>query len=176
MDLTNIVIITDRLRIIPTSEKYANDIFMECTPEIARFLSFDPTGIIEDTIKYIRSSQEKIKSREEMPVVILDKISNEFIGCGGIHEIKTKKPELGLWIKKSAHRKGYGKETISAFINWIKANLEFEYISYPVAKENIPSRKLIESLGGIVKGERIFTSPTGKVLDEVEYRIFLNLY
>lgn len=172
MDLTNTVIITSRLKIIPTSEKYANDISRECTPEVARFLSFNPSGKIEDTIKYIQLSEQKIKSGEEMPVVILNKLSGEFIGCSGVHEIKTMKPELGLWIKKSNQRKGYGKETISALIEWVRINLEFEYISYPVAKENIPSRKLIESLGGIVKTERIFTSPTGKMLDEVVYRIF----
>ncbi len=169
MNLSNVVIITKRLRIVPTTEKYAKDIFQECTAEVVKYLSFDPSGKIEDTIKYIRLSQPKIKNGEEMPITVVDKTTEEFIGCGGLHKIKTDKPELGIWIKKSAQRRGYGKETIKALIKWAENNLSYKYLTYPVEKTNIPSRKLIESLGGILKAKRKYTSPTGKELDEVEY-------
>ncbi len=112
-----------------------------------------------------------MKSNEEMPVVIINTTTKEFIGCAGVHKIPSGKPELGIWLKQSAHRKGYGKEVIQGLISWVKDNLEVEYIIYPVAKANTPSRKLIESLGGVVIEEKRATFPSGKILDEVIYRI-----
>jgi [ribosomal protein S5]-alanine N-acetyltransferase len=172
MNLTDLVITTNRLKIIPISEKYLHDMFKECTREVAKYLSFDPSGKIEYMVKYIQLSQIKMQNGEEIPVHITNKITGEFIGCSGVHKINTDNPELGIWIKKSAQRKGFGKETIGALIDWAQKHLQFTYLVYPVAKENIPSRKLIESLGGIQKAEKIFTSPTGKVLDEVEYWVY----
>lgn len=171
MNLSNVSILTKRLKIIPTNELYAQKIFDELTPTVATYLSFDPSGKIEDTLIFIRTSQEKIIKGVDMPVVVLDKNTGEFIGCSGLHKLDTKKPELGIWIKQSAQKKGYGKEIIQGLIDWAEEHLDFEYLIYPVVKDNLPSRKLIESLGGVLSGSQIYTSPSGKVLDEVEYRI-----
>jgi RimJ/RimL family protein N-acetyltransferase len=172
MDLSSTVIITPRLKIIPVTEKYVQEIFTETTPEVTKYLSFDNSGNIEDIFKFIKTSQSKMKAGEGMSVAILDKSTGEFIGCGGIDNINTRKPTLGIWIKKSAQGKGFGKETIQAFIDWIEINIPYEYIFYPVVKNNIRSRKLIESFGGILQEERVVTSPSGKVLDEVVYALF----
>ena len=43
---------------------------------------------------------------------------------------------------------------------------------YPVDKKNISSRKIPESLGGIIETEYKTTNMAGKILDEVEYRIY----
>lgn len=171
-DLSSIVITTERLTILPTREEYAEAIFKELTPGVAKYLSFDPSGKMEDTIAYIRSSQAEIKNGKEMPVVILDRVTKHLIGGGGIHNLTSSKPKLGIWIKLSAQGNGYGREAVEAFMEWLKENIQYEYIVYPVAKVNGPSRKLIEGLGGIVGEEKIYTSPSGKILDEVEYRIY----
>ncbi len=172
MNLSTTTITTTRLTIAPVNEQYADDIFRELTPKIATYLSFDPTGKIEDIHTFITKAQINMKHDEEMPVVITLTATKEFIGCAGVHKIHTGKPELGIWLKQSAHRQGYGKEIIQGLINWAKKNLEFEFLTYPVAKANTPSRKLIESLGGVAVEEKIVTSPSGKVLDEVIYKIY----
>jgi hypothetical protein len=42
---------------------------------------------------------------------------------------------------------------------------------YPVAVENRRSRRVAESLAGVVVGTRMLRKPSGVVLDEVIYRI-----
>lgn len=34
---------------------------------------------------------------------------------------------------------------------WAQDNILFDYLLYPVNKDNIPSRKITESLGGVVE-------------------------
>lgn len=171
MNLLTTTITTTRLTIIPVNIKYAEEIFHELTPKVATYLSFNPTGKIEDIYEFITKSQHNMKRDEEMPVVIINAATKEFIGCAGIHKILSGKPELGIWLKESVHRQGYGKEAIQGLISWAKDNLKFEFLTYPVARANMPSRRLIESLGGVAVEEKTVTSPSGKILDEVIYRI-----
>ena len=66
-------------------------------------------------------------------------------------------PELGLWLKESAHRQGFGWEAVDALIDWGHAFLGKGSFIYPVAVQNIGSRRIAENLGGEIVGTR--TSP-----------------
>ena len=57
--------------------------------------------------------------------------------------------EIGLWLKKSVHGIGYGTETVKTLIEFAEAHLDFEYLFYPVDKDNCASRKIPEKLGFI---------------------------
>ena len=94
------------------------------------------------------------------------------MGCGGLHHIDTKTPELGVWIKKSAQGNGYGKETIIALKEWADKNLDYEYILYPAVEENYPSRRIPEFLGGEVFREYDKVNMSGKEQHLLEYRIY----
>ena len=50
-------------------------------------------------------------------------------------------------------------------------NIDFDYAIYPVDKANIASRKIAESLGGMVIKERRVKTMRGSYLDEVVYKI-----
>ncbi len=165
-------IITERLEIVPLSLEYAQDIFRELTREITTFMGPKPPEDIEETIAYINSQLPKIESGGELPVVILNRQTKEFLGCGGIHELKTRTPKLGIWIKKSAHGNKYGQEAVKGLKEWAEKNLDYDYLRYPVDKQNIPSRKIPESLGGVIKKEYKRKNESGKTLDEVEYWIY----
>lgn len=54
---------------------------------------------------------------------------------------------------------------------WADKNLDYDYLIYPVCKDNIPSRKIAESLGGTVISSGIKVFPSGKRLEEVVYHI-----
>jgi hypothetical protein len=73
--------------------------------------------------------------------------------------------------KKSAPGKKIGREAVAGVYTWAVNNPEFDYFIYPAHKDNIPSRKIAESLGGVVvsSGKKVF--PTGKEFDEVVYHI-----
>lgn len=172
MDYTDVIIETPRLKLVPISDKYASEIFKELTPEITTFMFPRSPEKIEETLEYIHSVYPKLKNGEELNLTILNKETGEFLGGGGIHNTNTKTPEFGIWIKKSAHGNKFGQEAIKGIKDWVDQNLEYEYLRYPVDKRNIPSRKIAESLGGVIGKEYTKINQSGNTLDEVEYWIY----
>lgn len=105
----NVKIETERLKIVPMSMEYKMDCFREYTPEITAYMFHEPPkdpAVIEEVI---RSSLEEMKNGTNLPLVILKKDTGEFLGRVELNESHTKHPELGGWIKKSAHGNAYGR-------------------------------------------------------------------
>lgn len=161
-----------RLLLRPLSIDVKEMIFQEFTPEITTYMVPDPPKEIGETENFITSTVKKMSNGEEMVFVILKSENEEFLGLTGIHALNTKTPEFGIWLKKEAHGNGFGREAITALKEWIDKNVKYEYLLYPVDQENIPSRKIPESLGGVVHREYKKQTPSGKVLNTVEYRIY----
>ena len=162
---------THRLLLKPISLAYKADIFREFTREVTTYLYAEPAKKIQDTENFINQSLLNMEKNEELVIVILKKDSQEFLGCSGIHQIKSKYPQPGIWLKKSASKQGYATETIAALKLWADENLEHEYLRYPVDKANTPSRRVAEKLGGEIGREYDHITLSGKVLNLVEYRI-----
>lgn len=163
---------TQHLLLKTISLVYKDDIFKEFTPEVSVYMGPQPTGNIQDVVAFIESSMKTNSEGSNFQIVIVDKATEEFIGCGGLHHIDTKTPELGIWIKISAHGHGYGKEAMQALKKWADENLDYEYILYPVAQENIASRRIPESMGAKVEREYDDTNGLGQKLHLLEYRIY----
>ncbi len=174
-NLNEVTITTNELELVPTSQQYSPDIFREFSEDITTFMMPESPKKIEETQEYVASAIQKIEQGKDLTVVVLNKTTREFLGCAGLHNIDTETPELGIWIKKSAHGHGFGREAVTALKEWADKHLDYKYLRYPVDKRNIPSRKIPESLGGIVEGEEYTaTTSKGRVLEEVEYRIYKN--
>ena len=109
---------------------------------------------------------------QELQVVILNKTTEEFLGHGGISKLNTNTPELGIWIKKGAHGNKYGREAVGGLKKWAERNLIYKYLTYPVDKRNVASRKIAEALGGSIEAEYKEENTAGNLLDIVEYRIY----
>ena len=120
----------------------------------------DQLAVIEDTAN--------VAARLNL---IFNDTTDEFLGVAGIHGIGNAEPEFGIWLKEPAHRLGYGREAIGAIVQWAPAHIGAAALIYPVAKQNLPSRRLAESLHGTIVGERNLRKSSGVVLDEVAYRI-----
>jgi RimJ/RimL family protein N-acetyltransferase/GNAT superfamily N-acetyltransferase len=163
---------TKRLLLKIISLEYKENIFKEFTPEIVLYMTPKPAETIQDTIDFINSSIKKNYEGKNFQIVIVDKDTNEFLGCGSLNHIDTKTPELGIWIKKSAHGHGYGMETMQALKGWADNNLDYQYIIYPVAEENIASRRIPESMGGKVEKEIDEKNGLGQEMHFVEYHIY----
>ena len=172
MDLMSVVIESERLRLVPTDEPYASQIFREFTNEITELMGPKTPGTLEEVLTYIKRTRTNISNGEEIQVLVLLKDTGEFIGHGGVHMIKTPMPELGIWIKKAAHGHKYGREAVTALAGWAFENLEFVCLTYPVDRRNIPSRRIPEALGALIEREYEWTNESGKLLDILEYRIY----
>jgi RimJ/RimL family protein N-acetyltransferase len=127
---------------------------------------------IEDTLAYIHEQLPKIQKGENLHMVIVHKNTQEFLGGCGISNLTSTTPELGIWIKKAAHGNAYGREAVHGLKQWADTHLVYEYLIYPVDRKNIPSRKIAESLGGVITKAYKKKNMSGILLDEVEYHIY----
>lgn len=172
MEVKDIIIESEHLKQVPISHDYKDEIFKEFTSEITTYMFPQPTKDISDTEAFINSSLEKINNNDELEMVILDKNTNEFLGCAWLHNIKTKTPELWIRIKKSAHWHWYGKEAMFSLKKRADENLDYEYILYPVERENYPSRRIPETMWW--KTEKKYKSKNAIWWEQdiLEYRIY----
>jgi [ribosomal protein S5]-alanine N-acetyltransferase len=171
MELPELEILTNRLLLLPISQKYQEDIFREFTKEVTTYMYPRPPQDLTETEEFINDSLREMQTGNHLVIVILKKDSQEFLGCTGIHEIHSKNPVFGIWLKKSVHNLGYGLETMTALKNWVDENLDYEYLIYDADQANIPSRRIAEKLGGQIVKEYDKTNLSGRVLQIVEYRI-----
>lgn len=172
MCISDEIIETKNLSLKAITLDYKDDIFKEFTAEITTYMFPKSPDKIEETVEFIEKSINKNKLGIDFNVVIINKENEDFLGCGGIHHMDRKTPEFGIWIKKSAHGHGYGKEAVVALKNWADKNLDYEYVLYPVAKENYSSRRIPEFLGGEIVREYHEINEIGRDLHLLEYRIY----
>jgi len=163
---------TERLLLKSICLDYKEHIFKEFNSQVTTYMLPKPAETIKETVDFIESSMKSNSEGTNFQTVVVSKDTGEFLGCGGLHHIDTKTPELGVWIKVSAHGHGYGKEVMHAIKKWADEHLNYEYLLYPVDKENIPSRKIPESMNGKIEKEYQETNLSGAVLHILEYRIY----
>lgn len=172
MNLLDINIQTERLSLIPVSLEFAKQMLDELTEEITKYLSFYPPKSLEEENEFIKKSRKEMENGESVVLAIFDKSNKEYFGNIGLTEINKKTPEMGIWLRKSAHGKKIGREAAIGLKDWAFKNLELEYILYAMDVNNIASKKIAESLGGkFIKTEKR-TFPSGKVTLDHFYHIF----
>lgn len=153
-DLSQCRVNTDRLLITPFTAADADDVYQAITPTLTRFMNFEPeesptafANVWENWLPLIREGEEAI-------FVARLHGSKQFVGMGGVHSLHTPTPELGIWVKENLHGQGYGREITLAITAWASERYHPQYFIYPVAEQNTPSRRIAESLGGVIKGRR----------------------
>ena len=161
-----------RIRLRPISEQYAEDIFRHFTAEVTRYMYPKPPDRIEETRQFIGHSLAGMQREDTLQFVIIDARSGEFLGCCGLDgRDQPRTPELGIWLKMDAHGHGYGREAIAALKQWADRHLQYDYLTYPVDRANIASRKIPEGLGGQIFREEKYRTKDGRILDLVDYKI-----
>jgi len=167
----DLVISSRRISLTLISERFSKDIYREFTAEITRYMMPPPPQDISETLEFIRSSIEGMQRSEEFVFAIVD-TGGQFLGCAGFHARESSlTPELGIWIKKSAHGSALGREAVHCLRDWASENLIVSHFIYPVEKNNLASRKIAESLGGAVIREQKVLSLSDNLLDEVVYEV-----
>lgn len=155
---------TPRLSLRPFAMGDAEELFACITPGMTRFMSWDPPAW-ED---YVARCEALVGDggRTEVQFVVRRTDTTECLGVTAVERPAADLPELGVWLKAAAHGQGYGFEAVEATVRWASATLGSKGFVYPVATQNIPSRKIVERLGGAV----VATRP-GRKYDAVVYRV-----
>lgn len=162
----------ERIILSPVSDEHAQDIFTEFTEDITRYMIPKPLSNLAHAYEFVDACRKNMKEGLELVLAITKVNSGEFLGICAIHGTDDPQvAELGVWIKKSAHEKKLGREAVRYLAEWGRKNLLLSYFIYPVDRDNIPSRKIVESLGGVVLEERVRKSMSGPTLNEIVYKI-----
>lgn len=96
-----------------------------------------------------------IEASSELYFVARARADGKCLGIVGVHAVRTETPELGIWLRHDVHRQGLGRELIGAVLKYVCGCRIIKYFEYPVAEENIASRRIAEAYGGKVEGTRI---------------------
>lgn len=139
---------SQRLQLTRFQMSDARDVFACVTPAITRYLTWDPLPWEE----YLALSEAGIRANDpnQFNFVIRRRDTNECLGMTALEHADQPSPEIGLWLKETAHGQGYGREVVEALIGWTSQALGKESFTYPVAVQNTASRRIAERLGGSI--------------------------
>jgi [ribosomal protein S5]-alanine N-acetyltransferase len=162
----------ERIMLKPISMEYAEIIFHEFTSTVTKYMYPKPPEAISETENFIQEAMQQQVEGTDLVLLILSRLTSDFLGICGLHQVHTDTPEFGIWVKTSAHRNGFGREAIQTLKIWADRHLNYQYFVYPVDKRNIPSRKIPESLGGKVVREYEKKNLSDTLLYMLEYRVY----
>ena len=103
---------TERLIIQPYSNSFLEEYYKEFTDEITKYQYPDSFSNINTANEIVSGFVKDMEQGNMLELVILTQ-EGEFIGSMEAFGIKEKTPEIGLWLKRSAHGKGYGYEALN---------------------------------------------------------------
>ena len=161
-----------RLELKPITLEAVDYIYQHFTNEITYYMYPCPPKNVDETITFVSKSMSNFEKKEEIVFVVSHKETHEFLGLMGIHEMHTRTPEVGLWLKKEAHGLHYGLEGIEAIIQYAKSTLDYDYIIYNCDIRNGASRNIAETLSGIPVKTYNEINLSGKELHYVQYWIY----
>lgn len=172
-DVSTLQIETERLVLKPVNMDFAEDIFREFTPEITKFMDCKSDDKIEETYEFLERAMREGLAKTDLHLNVFNKENQEFLGMIGLHDLNTSTPEIGIWFKKSAHGNKFGQEVAKNLKIWADEHLNYQNLIYPVDQRNVGSRKVAESLGGILQNKPIENkiNKSGYQLEIVEYHI-----
>jgi RimJ/RimL family protein N-acetyltransferase len=153
-DLSQVSISSPRLVLRSSTAADDDEAFAEANAAIARFMSWNPPASREEFDGTRRAILAQMSAGEGLSLAVRLSSTREFLGSAGLHPADEDLLETGVWIKQSAQRQGYGREAVAAVVAWASCTFQPSGLLWPVVDENIPSRRLVESLGGQIIGSR----------------------
>lgn len=167
----NFTITTERLTIQPFSNIFLKTYYKEFTDKITQYQYPDSFPSIASADKILSKFVHDMTQGEMLELVILTH-DGEFIGSLEAFAITEKTPELGLWLKSSAHGKGYGYEALNELVDYLNSTGKYQYYIYEVDVRNTPNIHLVEKFHYKKGGYEEITTASGKILNLQTYYIF----
>jgi RimJ/RimL family protein N-acetyltransferase len=171
MNLSSVSLTSQRLLLMPFTSDDALEAIEAATPTLTRFMGWDPAPSLEVFSQIWRSWFPMMLAGTDLHLVVREKLTLEFLGMAGLHNISADEPEAGIWVKESRHGYGYGREAVAAVISLAARDLGKRAVLYPVVEQNSASRRLAERLGGSIVGTRVLRKAGGVEYPEVVYSI-----
>lgn len=162
---------TERLTIQPFSNSFLEEYYKEFTDEITKYQYPDSFSNIDMANQIVSEFVKDMEQGNMLELVILTQ-EGEFIGSMEAFGITKETPEIGLWLKRSAHGKGYGYEALRGLLDHLNATGKYQYFIYEVDVRNVPSIRLVEKFRFEKSGYEEITTESGKTLKLQTYYIY----
>lgn len=160
-----------QIKLINISLIYSKEIFENFIPKINKYMSPPISSNIQETKDTIKTMIKQRKNQTDYVYVIKNKINDEFLGLCGLHNVHTKKPHIGIWLKISAQNQGNGKLVIKQLIAKAR-KLNISNIYYDVDYRNIASVKIALFFGGnLVSSKKSIKTKDNRELVVDTYKI-----
>ena len=123
-------------------------------------------GTPETTEADIREAYARFIRREDLRMHGFERESGEFVVSTGLHRFdwKTRRFEIGYFVRQSLQGKGYATETANALTRFAFKALGAHAVAISHAEGNEPSRRVIEKLKfekeGIARNDMILPDGT----------------
>lgn len=97
---------------------------------------------------------EDLLEEDHLTCSILQKDTQAFCGFCQLQWIFTSTPELGIDLLPQYQKQGVAGEVLPAFLSQAKKLLPIEHFYSKIKKNNLPSQRLAEKIGGICVGKK----------------------
>ena len=123
-----IVIQSPRLQLSEFQMTDAPEVFACITPAISKFMPWEPPSWSE----YVARCEKRAQAPEpnQFSFAIRRRDNNECLGMASFEHADSVSPEVGLWLKETAHRQGFGREVVAALVKWGHTTLGKESFIY----------------------------------------------
>ena len=127
---------------------------------------------VEASEKFCQDSANEYATRTGFSFLAFDETSH-LIGSVGLHSVRWDIPsmEIGFWIRRSAQRKGFAAEAVTAVLDFALAQLQARRVQARTDEDNHVCRATCHAAGmkleGILVNERI--TPAGELKNGCVY-------
>jgi ribosomal-protein-serine acetyltransferase len=104
---------------------------------------------VEESEAVARRMAAKFLLREEMMLLLLDRVSGELVGSSGLHNIDWDVPrfEIGYWVRTSRSGQGYITEAVNGITSFCFDTLNAQRVEIRCDSRNLRSAAVAERAG-----------------------------
>lgn len=132
----------------------AREVFECISPELTKYMAWEPPSMETFEARW-RAWLPGTGDQLDLNLVAREGKSGRFLGRLGLHAAGSLTPELGIWLRTDVHGMGLGYELVAGLVRWASRRALVTYFEYPVAEQNVPSRRIAVALGGQVREQRV---------------------
>ncbi len=120
-------------------------------------LQYSPSDISspEKLKDYVEVAVDGYYNKTIIPFIVYDKIKKAYAGSTryGLINWKNKVLHIGwTWIGKEFQGTGLNTQMKNLMLTYAFETLDFDKVEFRIDERNIPSRKAVEKIGGILEG------------------------
>lgn len=151
-----------------------NDVIRESFANLHQWMPWAremPT--LQDSHDYVREAAARFRKREDFPILIWERETEQLVGASGLHPRDWNVPsfEIGYWVRSSREGQGYVTETVEALTRAAFEHLHAERIIIRCDARNVRSARVAERAGYTLEAtmRRDARAPDGSLRDTLQF-------